>query len=250
MAINKPISSQNAVMQAKEEVGLEGVVRFDALFKLWARQCDDRIGTTETSLTPQYVCGTVENCKIELPCHAVAIYPVIFFGKPKCDDCLTFFSYLQEILHMDNARSSGGFFNLTFQGFTYQYAITEFKIQHNKICFNDSTLNGKEVFAVVLGRETDEQGYVMVHPLYHFPIVEFIKWQYAKRSQFTGIPYRFRPSEIVEFAREYHKQVRFARGEAAQTTPAGEERIKNMINSSFSGTAHIDFMFNYAPDII
>ena len=243
MAINKAISSKNAVIQAKEEVGLEGTTRFDSVFKLWAKQCDEKIGASFSTLKTRIMKGTVENCRFELDCDVVAIYPSIFLGDLDCDDCYEYINALTKQLHTNNVTHRG-VYPFIYNAVTHFCVIREYTINNNKIVFDNTIYNGKDISVICQVRPTDDEGFVMVHPEYIFPIIEYITMKYAKRTRFTGQPYRFNRNEIEEMKKDYHTAVRNARAEADFTSPEGEDRIKNLLNSNYSGTAHIEWMMN------
>ena len=248
MQINQKKSSQNAVVQAKEEIGLEGTTRFDGLFKQWAKDCDNAIGTTMSTLKTKVFCATVSECRIEVPCSLVAVYPMIFYGKFDCDECTEFINYVDKLLMSSGISNNPGVrFSFTFHGSTYRAGTQEFDIRDGKIILNDKSLNGKEVSVIGMFRETDEQGFIMTHQEYIRPMIAYITLKYAKRSRFTGVPYKFHRLDIHDMAQEYHQLVRLARGDANFTSQEGEERIKNLINSSFSGTGHVHWLINNSP---
>jgi hypothetical protein len=175
------------------------------------------------------------------------MHPGVFLQEINCDDCFKFISYADRMLQNLQLTTRGVLrYAFFYEGTQYQVSIRDYGIQDNKVVFGNSSYNGRQVWIIYLALETDDEGFIMVPQPYIDAMIEFITLKMAERSRFTN-QYRLTRGELIDMRTEYHRLVRNARAESGFTSPEGHERIKNLINSYYSGTGHIDWLLNYSP---
>ena len=246
----KHISVKDIIVSTMEEMGVEDNSVLFPKFHRWAKEADISIGGYK-NYTPRVGIFTVDGDTVKLPECVTAVYPGVFVAGSfdiETDNTL-------DIFELDATLNNRGLSLGLLDGTSFSMSILNnncwctwlhYKIIDGDLRLHCRDFDGQKVVVPYMGYPTDNEDFIRVNPNNERAIREYIKWQHSKNSRFGAREKRMERGDIQDFEREYHRLVRYARGEQAIPDTLDKDRIAVMTNSPYSGS--IDFYWLNEPN--
>ncbi len=229
MAINKLISIKEPILEAFEDMGVD-ITRDKPTFAMWAVRAEKDIGSYYSYKRQRAVLDIV-GCRAKLPCCA-AYLKVVVLGDLGCD-CGKLMNNLCSFASSVGWSQNEVFLNIDKPD-TDEFCLggSRYEVQDNYIVF-DQSLDGQKVTIEYLGLEEDCDGFVMVNENHKPAIIEYLMWQYCKRSRFS--PNKMELGDLREHKAEYFRLVSDARAMDAELTDDDRAEIAVLLHDPYSG---------------
>jgi len=246
----KHVSIKYAIQDAMEEMGVDDNSRLFPKFHRWGKEADQAIAGFK-NYVPCVKLIQIQGDTIPMPEEAIAVYPGVFvsndFQIPDdvTMDLFELHATLGNRIASIGARS-GAMFSIDITSHPCNVLWLHYKIIDGNLRIYSKEWDGQTAVVPYLGYPTDEEGYIRVNPINQRAIREYIKWQHSKNTRFGAREKRMEYSDIDRFEKEYHRLVRYARGEQAEPDTLEKDRIAVMHNSPYSGS--IDFYWINEPN--
>lgn len=226
----------------------EEVLRIRPTLNKWALQADKKIKSPYPFQRKKSV-YTVQNCCIPIPCDAVfALYLLI--GNPGCD-CFQLWSQFDNLNGIQNSTyletlSNGTQIQQTYmwtEGDTYYPINFNWHLQGDSIVIDAANLNGQVVTLLYFGYPEDADGNILVWDSHADAIANWLQKQIAKKLQWKNFKRlklsNIEMSYIQTLDIDYHRSVRHARADDAETSPTEADHIYAFINNPISGKGNL-----------
>jgi len=232
MSINKVISVQNPILDAKEFLGIDHD-KDNAIFTRWATLAEKEIGSYYQYERKRTVV-TISGCTACLPTDAVLVeIAVIGDLGTDCGDLLNRFCGTINVTTTNMAGQSN-FLVIDIGGTvgeTINFGYMTYAVQDNKIVL-DTNRDGVEMTIQYLRYKTDCDGFMEVGENHVNAIRWFITWMYYMRGKNKNYIDR----DLISMARqEWDRECRHARAEDNRLSYSQHMDAARMYSNPYTG---------------
>jgi hypothetical protein len=234
MSINKLVSIENPILEAMDQLQLEGQVNNKPLFTSWATTAEKKINSYFQYCRKRTVVDIV-GCTACLPPDARYVQLAILGDLGEgCDDL---YSRTCSLIPMESAtiNASTSVSSLLVVdmgvGFTEFLGSIPHTVMNNQIILNRN-LDGKKLTIQYLGYKTDPNGFMMVGENHIQAIMWFIIWRYYFRLKRKS-PFDY--GQMNKAEQEWHRECANARALDNEISDTDREEINRMLNDPFLG---------------
>lgn len=231
MSQNKLISIKAPVLEALEDMGIEGNKDIPTITR-WVARAENKIGT-RIGLRRKIVVLEVKHCCAELPCETNTVQSVILgdYGN----SCTELFDRCYNSALSLAANATDTFLVIDKPDPNVKFTIggLKYEIQDNTIVLSSQMYHGKKITTQILCMETDSDGFPKIIEGHVEACVEYAMWRFAKRSLFS--PNRMDLGTIDRFKIDWEQAARAARAEDGKISQETRDEIVAMLHNPWSG---------------
>ncbi len=205
----------------------------------WGLKADQRVGSYY-QYEKKIIVSTVVNCKVQIPCGGVYVRAILI-GDYGCD-CTEIIDYAIRVNSSTLTFTDDRGLNVTNIFYWSEgnptFASVKWEVQGDTIVF-ETDMNGQLVTIQYLAYSLDGEGYPIVLESHEDAIVNYIKKKLVARKKWRvlaggGNADRLQ-QEYMLLNKEYHRGVRYARGEDGRPTESQRQEIAEYMNDPISG---------------
>lgn len=229
--VNRQVPISYAVIQAKDDMAISDS-GLDPLFKIWAKQAEDAIGSYCQFERKIYVIDT-HHCSGELPCEAVAVMGVMM-GDHGCN-CGTLFTKGYGLYSglLGNVNTLNGFMVIAPSADPCLSPV-KWTLQGNKIVFVGD-LHDQKVTIETLRYRCDEEGWMLINENHIRAIAAYLEYKFMRRNNHIKAAGVYDRGTIEMQARLWARLCRNARAEDTEPSDSEWSEIMTLWNDPFSG---------------
>lgn len=235
MSIRKLVSIKRAITDAAGDVNMKDMRIFPLLMR-WAEDAERKIGSFYALKRKPFECAVNSDCHtVDLPCGVEAVLGVILGDMSTCNCDFVF----RNSYNYYGMRGSAGsaYWSSVDSNFISTPGIRQWELHDDRIVF----LNPLSVENIVIDtacRVMDEDGKFMMVPEEHLDAISsYIKLMLAERTRFFPAEQRMDHGDLQRLGRAWERQMRNARAQTSDPTPAERAEIVAMFNNPLSGYA-------------
>lgn len=241
MAIQKKIPVYRAIEMAMNNMAMEDRVRYIPLFKVWAKEAEEKIGSF-TQYRKKIFVAEVDCCRAKLEECVVAILGLMP-GDHGTECGLQFqniYNQFNNTRTMTVSPQSG--FTVVDTGSNNENCRNlNYSIQGNSLVF-ENNYDGKKVTYEALVYEVDCDGFIMINENHIDAIAQYIEMRWMKRQKHRKGALGYTQSEIADVDSEWHRKCALARGDDGEPSLSDRQEIIRMYNDPLSGLTNAQWL--------